>query len=81
MFNAADAISKDAFYVAADQWKGDRLVKVFGAFASVEEFLTLLKRSRIRCYYELIRENRPCKAYLDVEGEKVPLLLLKALNS
>ena len=27
-------------------------------------------RSPERCFYEVIREGRPCKAYLDLEGEK-----------
>ena len=70
MFAAADLIAKPAFYVAADQWNGDKIVKVFGAFATAQDFLQVLKRSPIRCYYELIRADLPCKAYLDVEGEK-----------
>jgi len=70
MFDAADRIARTAFYVAADQWCGGRLVKVFGAFATAEQFMPVLRKSQVKCYYELIRENSPCKGYLDVEGEK-----------
>jgi len=70
MFNAADQICPQAFYVAADQWSDSRIVKEFGAFGTAEDFLTTLHRSAVRCYYEVIRADRPCKAYLDLEGEK-----------
>ncbi len=70
MFQAADQIRENVFYVAADQWSGARLVKEFGAFATAEEFLSTLRRSPVRCYYEIIRAGTPCKAYLDVEADK-----------
>ena len=62
MFNAADQICPQAFYVAADQWSDSRIVKEFGAFGTAEDFLTTLNRSVVRCYYEVIRADRPCKA-------------------
>jgi len=78
MLVAADRIAPSAFYVAADQWCGHRLVKVFGAFATAEQFVDVLKKSQVKCYYELIRENFPCKGYLDVEGEKGALTMAQA---
>ena len=68
--DAADAIQASAFYVAADQWGGSNVVKEFGAYESPELFLDFVDRSPVRCFYEVIREGRPCKAYLDLEGEK-----------
>ena len=67
---AADAIQPSAFYVAADRWSGSTLVKEYGAFASASDFLPILCASPLRCYYEVIRSEFPCKAYLDLEGEK-----------
>ncbi len=45
-------------------------LKEFGAFGTAEDFLATLHRSAVRCYYEVIRADRPCKACLDLEGEK-----------
>jgi len=61
MFEAADLIANPAFNVAADRWQEKRVVKVFGAFASADEFLVVLQRSPVRCFYEIIRENTPCE--------------------
>ena len=44
MFEVADLIAKPAFYVAADQWNGDRIVKIFGTFATAQDFLEFLKK-------------------------------------
>jgi len=54
MFQAADQICQHAFYVAADQWNGPRLVKIFSAFGSALDFLKFLQTSRFRCFYEVI---------------------------
>jgi len=36
----------------------------------VEDFVTnFLEISQNRCFYEIIRKDRPCKAYLDLEAE------------
>ena len=75
MFDIADGLSPSgAFYVAADVWtkrdgKDWSLGKVFGAFQSANAFLSqLLEIAPHRCFYEIIRENRPCKAYFDLEA-------------
>ncbi len=42
----------------------------YGAFRSAVEFVTdFLEISRNHCFYEIIRQDRPCKAYLDLEAE------------
>jgi hypothetical protein len=82
MFHLADEIEAGApehsvFYVAADIWSTDKkgwsLVKVYGAFRdSIQFALQVLMgahRAPTRCFYELIREGRPCKAYFDLEVE------------
>ena len=82
MFHLADEIEAGApehsvFYVAADIWSTDKkgwsLVKIYGAFRdSVQFVLQVLMgahRAPTRCFYELIREGRPCKAYFDLEVE------------
>lgn len=70
VFLAADQIQPTALYLAADKWNKTQLVKEFGAFESAMEFLPTLEASPIRCYYEIIRDGHPCKAYLDLEGDK-----------
>ena len=75
MFKVADSILEDASYIAADDWtrqEGEswHAGKRYGAFRSAVEFVTnMLEISSNRCYYEIIRENRPCKAYMDLEAE------------
>ena len=75
MFTAADRISLSAFYVAADVWtkKGTTdwaLGKIFGAFSSASDFVAqLLTNAPTRCFYEVIREGRACKAYFDLEAD------------
>lgn len=75
MFKVADSISEDAFYIAADDWTRQggeswHAGKRYGAFRSAVEFVTnMLEISSNRSYYEIIRENRPCKAYMDLEAE------------
>lgn len=62
------------FYVAADVWtrkpgEGWGLGKTFGAFASPQAFVTqLLEVAHNRCFYEIIRTDRACKAYFDLEA-------------
>jgi hypothetical protein len=74
-FQAADNIAKDAFYIAADVWsrkdgKTWGVGKKFGAFSSAERFVTeFLEISKTRCFYEIIRQGRPCKAYFDLEAD------------
>jgi hypothetical protein len=75
MFDTADCLAPSgAFYVAADVWtkkngKDWGLGKVFGAFHSVFAFiLQFLEIAPHRCFYEIIRENRACKAYFDLEA-------------
>ena len=63
MFQAADQICGNAFYVAADQWNGARLVKEFGAFTSAEEFLHTLRRSPVQ-----LRSNQSGFAVQSVSG-------------
>ena len=71
----ADKIASSAFYVAADIWaykkqNGWGLVKVYGAFQEILSFVEdLLIPAPTRCFYEIIREGRPCKAYFDLEAE------------
>ena len=44
--------------------------KRFGAFRDVEEFVThFLEISHNRCFYEIIRKDRQCKAYFDLEAD------------
>ena len=56
------------FYVAADVWtrksgEGWGLGKTFGAFESPHAFVTqLLEVAHNRCFYEIIRADRACKA-------------------
>jgi hypothetical protein len=75
MFQVADNISTSAFYIAADDWtrkdgKDWGIGKKYGAFRSVEDFATnFLEISQNRCFYEIIRKDRPCKAYLDLEAK------------
>ena len=75
MFQAADNITSSAFYIAADDWtRRDGQTwgvgKRYGAFHSAAEFVTnFLEISANRCFYEIIRKDRPCKAYLDLEAE------------
>ena len=77
MFTLSDAISPTAFYVAADVWSrvadSWRLGKVFGAFCDAASFANLVlmgpQRAPTRCFYEIIREDLPCKAYFDLEIE------------
>ncbi len=74
MLQAADQISQQK-YVEANQWNGQRLVKELGAFESAEAFLNTPYRSAVRCYYEVIRDDMPCKAYLDLQYQKGMLSL------
>jgi hypothetical protein len=75
MFKVADGISKDAFYIAADDWtrqEGEswQAGKRSGAFTSAVSFVTnMLEISANHCFYEIIREDRPCKGYMDLEAE------------
>ena len=77
MFTVSDQISSSAFYVSADVWSRDKeswkLTKIYGAFLDAVNFarqvLFGVHRAPTRCFYELIRENRPCKAYFDLEAE------------
>ena len=75
MFQVADNITPNAFYIAADDWTrrdGQEwgIGKRYGAFRNAAEFVTnFLEISSNRCFYEIIRKDRPCKAYLDLEAE------------
>ena len=75
MFQIADNLSPGAFYIAADDWtrkngKEWGIGKRYGAFRSAVEFVTnFLEISQNRCFYEIIRKDRPCKAYLDLEAD------------
>ena len=60
-------------YIAADVWVQRKatdwkLGKIFGAFRDPVRFVRqLLEISPNRCFYEIIREGRACKAYFDME--------------
>jgi hypothetical protein len=75
MFQIADNLAPNAFYMAADDWTrrdGTEwgIGKRYGAFRSAADFVTnFLEVSANRCFYEIIRKDRPCKAYLDLEAE------------
>ena len=75
MFQIADSLSPNAFYIAADDWTRKQgkewgIGKRFGAFRDVEEFVThFLEISHNRCFYEIIRKDRQCKAYFDLEAD------------
>ncbi len=75
MFQIADNLSPSAFYIAADDWtrkdgKKWGIGKRYGAFCSAGEFVTnFLEISWNRCFYEIICQDRPCKAYLDLEAD------------
>jgi hypothetical protein len=75
MFQTADTLSLNAFYIAADDWtqRDGRtwgIGKRYGAFRDAMEFVTnFLEISPNRCFYEIIRNSRPCKAYLDLEAD------------
>jgi len=78
VFDSADLLGASAFFVAAEIWRRSaaggtgskrETTRTFGAFASARHFATcLLMQSPVRCYYEIIRADRPCKAYLDLEA-------------
>ena len=69
MFDEADALKKDVF-VARDASFG-KGAKVYASLQNHEQLAELLLSSLDRecCMYELIREGRPCKLYLDLEWE------------
>ena len=77
MFHAADQAAKFAFYIAADVWsrgkKDWQVSKVYGAFRDGVSFamqaMTGIHRAPTRCFYDIIRSGRPCKAYFDLEVE------------
>lgn len=62
------------FYMAADVWTRKPggswgLGKIFGAFENPHAFVTqLLEVAHNRCFYEIIRAGRECKAYFDLEA-------------
>ena len=75
MFQAVDKIQKPAFYVAADIWRKGAcnkqdVTKVYGAYSTAEHFLDAVRRTQIRCFYEIVREGLPCKGYLDLEASE-----------
>jgi hypothetical protein len=69
MFDEADALQKDVF-VARDASFG-KGAKEYASLQNHEQLAKLLLSSLDRecCMYELIREGRPCKLYLDLEWE------------
>jgi hypothetical protein len=75
MFQVADNLTSSAFYIAVDDWtrrdgKEWGIGKGYGAFCSATEFITnFLEISSNHCIYEIIRKDRPYKAYLDLEAE------------
>jgi hypothetical protein len=43
---------------------------MFGAFCSAIDFVSdMLEMATTRCFYEIIRRDRPCKAFLDLEAD------------
>ena len=70
----SDPPQPSTFYVAADVWTrkpGESwgLGKIFGAFETPHAFVTqLLEVAHNRCFYEIIRAGRECKAYFDLEA-------------
>ncbi len=43
---------------------------MFGAFQSAIDFVSdMQEMATTRCFYEIIRRDRPCKAYLDLEAD------------
>ncbi len=75
MFQTADNLSFNAFYITAEDWtqRDGRtwgIGKRYGAFRNAAEFITnFLEISPHRCFYENICNGRPCKAYLDLEAD------------
>ena len=73
MFFVAEAINPSAFYVAADTWRHDQktgwgLNKIYGTFEDEAAFVQqLLIPAPTRCFFEMIRADRPCKTYFDLE--------------
>jgi hypothetical protein len=69
MFQVADNIAVNAFYIAADEWTRKpnaewKVTKIFGAFHDPASFVrAMLKKFKTRCFYEIIRQDRPCNAY------------------
>jgi hypothetical protein len=75
MVHVTDNITYSAFYIAADEWTRKpneewRVTKAFGAFHDAASFVkTMLEKSKARCFYKIIRQDRPYKAYMDLEAE------------
>ena len=65
-----DATNHPAFCIAADRWNRREIVKAFGAFETPASFVEFAQSSTVRCFYEIIRADRCCKGYLDLEGAK-----------
>jgi hypothetical protein len=79
MFQTAENLSSNAFYIAVDDWiqRNGRtwgIGKRYGAFHNAIEFVTnFLEISPHdgphQCFYEIIGNGRPCKAYVDLEAD------------
>jgi len=68
MFAAAAAVSHEVFF-SCDSMKKDG-VTASQRFASVRThlcFVRFIQQGGVKCFYEMIRESRPCKMYFDVE--------------
>ncbi len=75
MLQVVDNFTSSAFYIAADNWtrrdgKEWGIGKRYGAFHNAVEFITnFVEISSNHCFYDIIRKDHPCKAYLDLEAE------------
>jgi hypothetical protein len=78
MFDEADALQKDVF-VARDASFG-KGAKEYASLQNHEQLAKLLLSSLDRecCMYELVREGRPCKLYLDLEWESEKMVAADA---
>jgi hypothetical protein len=78
MFEDADAAGRSVF-VAQDSGFGNAS-KEYASLQSHEELAEILMSSQDQecCMYELIREGRPCKLYLDLEWESEKMVAADA---
>jgi len=74
MLHEADSAGH-GFAAACDYWAADggRVVKMYASYETADEFVTdTLLACSTRYLYEVIREGRRCKLYVDVEWEEGP---------
>jgi hypothetical protein len=69
MFSDADAVGNTVFLAQDGRWSSSKGGKEYASLPFHEELALMLFACRDGkcCIYELIREGRPCRLYLDLE--------------